>query len=65
MSRANERIKKKLEKNPIVECNKIQNKYVPELMEMFPAVKNPRNQSYIKYDVKTMIAQIYLKALMG
>lgn len=65
MSRANDRIKKKLEKNPIVECNKIQNKYVPELMEMFAAVKDPRNQSYIKYDVKTMIAQIYFKGIAG
>ena len=65
MSRANDRIKKKLEKNPIVECNKVQNKYVPNLMEMFAAVKDSRNQSYIKYDVKTMIAQIYFKGIAG
>lgn len=31
MSREQERAKRKLEKNSVVECNKIQNKYYPEL----------------------------------
>ncbi len=31
MSREQERGKRKQEKNAIVECNKIQNKYYPEL----------------------------------
>lgn len=31
MSREQERAKRKQEKNLIVECNKIQNKYYPEL----------------------------------
>ena len=30
MSREQDRIKKKLEKNPIIECNKIQQKFYPE-----------------------------------
>lgn len=33
MSREQERAKRKLEKNPVVECNKIQNKYYPELLK--------------------------------
>lgn len=35
MSRKQERAKKKLEKNPIAECNKIQKKYYPELFAKF------------------------------
>ena len=34
MSREQERIRKKLENNPIVECNKIQRKYCPELLSL-------------------------------
>ena len=30
MNREQERAKRRLEKNPVVECNKIQNKYYPE-----------------------------------
>ena len=37
-----------LEKNPVVECNKIQNKYYPELLKKFSEVKDPRNLSYIE-----------------
>ena len=38
MSREQERIRRKLEDNPIVECNKIQNKFYPELFSMFGRV---------------------------
>lgn len=31
MSRKRERIAKRIEKNPVVECNKIQQKFYPEL----------------------------------
>ena len=47
MSREQERIRKKLENNPIAECNKIQNRFCPELFSVFDRVKDPRNQSYI------------------
>ena len=47
MSREQERIRRKLEDNPIVECNKIQNKFCPELFSMFGRVKDPRHQSYV------------------
>ena len=47
MSREQERIKKKLENNPIVECNKIQKKFCPELFSMFGKISDPRHQSYL------------------
>lgn len=65
MSREQERAKKKQEKNPIVECNKIQNKYYPELFKKFSEVKDPRNQSYINYSVKTMLGTLYYKCIGG
>lgn len=65
MSREQERAKRKLEKNPVVECNKIQNKYYPELFKKFSEVKDPRNQSYIDYSVKTMLGTLYYKCIGG
>ena len=65
MSREQERSKRKLEKNPVVECNKIQNKYYPELFKKFSEVKDPRNQSYIDYSVKTMLGTLYYKCIGG
>ena len=65
MSREQERIKRKLEKNPVVECNKIQNKFYPELFKKFSKAKDPRNQSYIDYSVKTMLGTLYYKCIGG
>ena len=65
MSREQERTRRKLEKNPVVECNKIQNKYYPELFKKFSEVKDPRNQSYIDYSVKTMLGTLYYKCIGG
>ena len=44
MSREQERARKKLEQNPIVECNKIQQKYYPALFSMFAEVKDPQTR---------------------
>lgn len=41
MSREQERVKKKLEKNPIIECNKVQKRFCPELFSLFGKVKDP------------------------
>ena len=49
MSREQERIRRKLENNPIVECNKIRSRYCPDLFRDFADTKDPRNQSYIEY----------------
>jgi hypothetical protein len=65
MSREQERIRKKLEQNPIVECNRIQRKYYPTLFSKFSRVKDPRNQSYIDYSVKTMLGTLYYKCIGG
>ena len=65
MSREQERSKRKLEKNPVVECNKIQNKYYSELFKKFSEVKDPRNQSYIDNSVKTMLGTLYYKCIGG
>ncbi len=64
MSREQERARKKLEQNPIVECNKIQQKYYPALFSMFAEVKDP-NQSYIDYSIKTMLGTLYYKCIGG
>lgn len=47
MSREQESIRKKLEKNPVAECNKIQKRFYPGLLSKFAGVKNPRHLSYI------------------
>ena len=65
MSREQERIKKKLEKNPIVECNKIQTKFCPELFSMLENVTDPRHQSYMKYSARIMLGTLYYKCIGG
>ena len=65
MSREQERIRKKLENNPIAECNKIQNRYCPELFSMFGRVKDPRHQSYIDYSSRVMLGTMYYKSIAG
>ena len=55
MNREQERAKRRPEKNPVVEYNKIQNKYYPELFAKFAEVNDPRNQSYIEYPVRVML----------
>ena len=65
MSREQERIKKKLEQNPFVECNKIQKRFYPELFTRFEEVNDPRHQSYIEYSIKTMLGTLYYKCIGG
>lgn len=65
MSREQDRIRKKLENNPVVECNKIQKRFYPQLFSKFAGVKDPRHPSYIDYSVKTMLGTIYYKCIGG
>ena len=65
MSREQDRIKKKLEKNLIIECNKIQQKFYPELFKRFTEVNDPRHQSYIEYSIQTMLGTLYYKCICG
>lgn len=61
MGRKEERIKKQLEKNPIKEYNKIQNKFFPELFKAFGETKDPRHGSYIEYSNQVMLAKRKMK----
>ena len=65
MNREQERAKRRPEKNPVVEYNKIQNKYYPELFAKFAEVHDPRNQSYIEYPVRVMLGTMYYKCISG
>lgn len=58
MSREQERIKRKLENNPVMECNKIRQKYCPELFRDFAATKDPRHQSYTEYSNKELLGGV-------
>ena len=63
MGRKQERIAKRLEKNPVVECNRIQKKFYPELFKRFGETKDPRNKSYIEYSNVEMLGTLYYKNL--
>ena len=65
MGRKQDRIARKMEKNPIVECNRIQKRFCPGLFEQFSETKDPRNQSYIKYSNKEMLGTVYYKGIAG
>lgn len=65
MSRERERIIKKREKNAVVECNKIQQQFYPELFSKFAQVKDPRHNSYIDYSMKEMLGTLYYKGISG
>ena len=65
MSRERDRIAKRMEKNPVVECNKIQKKFYPELFSKFGQVIDPRHSSYISYSSKVMLGTVYYKGIAG
>ena len=65
MGRKEARIQKQLEKNPIVECNKIQQKYCPKLFRRFSETKDSRHQSYVEYTNKVMLGSLYYKGIGG
>ena len=65
MSRERDRIAKRLEKNPVQECNRIQKKFYPELFSKFEQVTDPRHRSYIKYSSREMLGTVYYKGIAG
>ena len=65
MSRERDRIAKRLEKNPVRECNRIQKKFYPELFSKFEKVADPRHSSYIKYSSREMLGTVYYKGIAG
>ena len=58
MGRKEQRIKNKLEKNPIKECLSIQKKFYPRLFNRFNEVADPRNSSYIDYSNRVMLGTL-------
>ena len=65
MSRERDRIAKRLEKNPVQECNRIQKKFYPELFSKFEQVTDPRHSSYIEYSSREMLGTVYYKGIAG
>lgn len=65
MSREQERIRRKLEENPVVECNKIRKRYCPGLFRDFTDTKDPRNQSYIGYSNDELLGTMFYKGIAG
>lgn len=65
MGREQERARRKLERNPVVECNRIREKYFPELFHDFAGVKDPRHQSYTDYSGRVMLGSVFYKGIAG
>lgn len=65
MGRKQERIRRKLENNPAVECNKIRNRYCPGLFRDFAGTKDPRNQSYTGYSNDELLGTVFYKGIAG
>ena len=65
MGRKEARLAAALERNPVSECNRIQRKYIPMLMEWFSRTKDPRDQRYITYSNTVMLSQMYYKGIAG
>ena len=65
MSREQDRIKQRMEANPIEECNKVRQRYCPDLFHDFAATKDPRHLSYIDYSNKEMLGTMFYKGIAG
>lgn len=65
MGRAQERIRRKLENNPVMECNKVRNRYCPDLFRDFADTKAPRNQSYTEYSNDELLGTMFYKGIAG
>ena len=65
MGRKEQRIKKRLEKNPVKELNKIQNRYYSPLFWKFAHTEDPRHPSYITYTNRMMLGTLYYKGIAG
>lgn len=65
MGREQERIRRRLEKNPAAECNKVRQKYCPNLFQDFADTKDPRHQSYTEYTNKELLGTVFYKGIAG
>ena len=65
MGREQERIRRKLEKNPVMECNKVRKKYCPNLFQDFAETKDPRHLSYTEYSNGELLGTVFYKGIAG
>ena len=65
MSREQERIKRQMEKNTVIECNKVQSKFCLNLFRRFSETEDLRHQSYIDHTNKVMLGTLYYKGIGG
>lgn len=65
MKRIQKRIAARLEKNPLKECIKIQEKYIPNLNRLLSSTEDPRDLRYITYSNRTMLGQMIYKGIAG
>lgn len=65
MSREQERIRRKLENNPVMEYNKIRNRYCSGLFHDFADTKDPRNLSYTEYSNNELLGTMFYKGIAG
>lgn len=65
MGREQDRIRRKLENNPVAECNRVRKKYCPELFRDFADTKDPRHQSYTKYTNRELLGTMFYKGIAG
>ena len=65
MGRRENRNKRKLEDNPVVELNKIIQRFYPELNKDFSSAKDCRNESYITYPIGLMLNSVFYKNAAG
>ena len=65
MGREQDRIRQKMEANPIEECNKVRQRHCPNLFGDFAATKDPRHPSYTDYSNKEMLGTMFYKGIAG
>ena len=65
VGREQERMKRKLETNPVIEYNLIQKKFCPDLFKQFSETSSLRDQSYILYNSRVMLETVYYKGIAG
>lgn len=65
MSREQERIRRKLESNPVVECNKVRSRCCPDLFHDLADTKDPRHQSYTEYSNDELLGTMFYKGIAG
>lgn len=54
-----------MEKNPAMECNKVRQKYCPDLFQDFAETKDPRHLSYAEYSNGELLGTVFYKGIAG